>query len=102
MKRTARIANIDNPKIPPDSRNLPQTAAQIGSFMWRVKFASRYGEFLQQKTMQDLAKIFTSKNSVDELVKLAKTDLDSTEAVIRTVNIIAATSPFQEPEAPPE
>lgn len=102
LKRTARIANVDNPKIPPDARNLPQTAAQIGSFMWRVKFASRYGEFLQQKTMQDLAKVFTSKNSVDELVKLAKTDLDSTEAVIRTVNIIAATSPFQELEAPPE
>ena len=102
LKRTARITNIDNPKIPPDSRNLPQTAAQIGSFMWRVKFASKYGEFLQQKTMQDLAKVFTSKNSVDELVKLAKTDLDSTEAVIRAVNIIAVTSPFQEPEAPPE
>lgn len=102
LKRTARITNIDNPKMPPNAKNLPQTAAQIGSFMWRVKFASKYGEFLQQKTMQDLAKVFTSKNSVDELVKLAKTDLDSTEAVIRTVNIIAATSPFQEPEAPPE
>lgn len=102
LKRTARIVNVDNPKMPPNAKNLPQTAAQIGSFMWRVKFASKYGEFLQQKTMQDLAKVFTSKNSVDELVKLAKTDLDSTEAVIRTVNIIAATSPFQEPEAPPE
>ena len=98
LKRTARIANVDNPKIPPNPRNLPQTAAQIGSFMWRVKFASRYGEYLQQKTMQDLAKTFTSKNSVDELVKLAKTDLDSTDAVIRSINIISATRPLQELE----
>lgn len=98
LKRTAKIANIDNPRIPPNPRNLPQTAAQVGSFMWRVKFASRYGEYLQQKTMQDLAKIFTSKNSVEELVKLAKTDLASTEAVTRTINIIAVTRPLQELE----
>ena len=98
LKRTAKIANIDNPRIPPNPRNLPQTAAQVGSFMWRVKFASRYGEYLQQKTMQDLAKIFTSKNSVEELVKLAKTDLASTEAVTRAINIIAVTRPLQELE----
>ena len=96
LKRTARIANIDNPSMPPSARNLPQTAAQIGSFMWRVKFASRYGEFLQQKTMSDLAKVFTSKNSVSELVKLAKTDLQSAEAVNRVINIIAVTGPIQE------
>ena len=73
LKRTARIANVDNPKIPPNPRNLPQTAAQIGSFMWRVKFASRYGEYLQQKTMQDLAKnILLAKNSVDEISQTCK------------------------------
>ena len=82
--------------MPPSARNLPQTAAQIGSFMWRVKFASRYGEFLQQKTMSDLAKVFTSKNSVSELVKLAKTDLQSAEAVNTVINIIAVTGPIQE------
>lgn len=96
LKRTAKLANVDNPKMPPDPRNLPQEVAQIGSFMWRVKFASRYGEFLKQRTMEDLAKIFTSKESVNELIKLSKTNLKSQEAVNRVINIVAASRPFNE------
>lgn len=89
LKRTARIANVDNPRIPPDARNLPQQVAQIGSFMWRVKFASRYGEYLQDKTMADLAKVFTKKESVNELIKLSKLNPNSVEAINKVVTIIA-------------
>ena len=93
LKRTARLANVDNPKIAPSTQNLPQTTAQIGSFMWRVKFASRYSEFLGQKTMKDLANLFTDERSVTLLEELAKVDVNSQIAVRRVVNIIALTSP---------
>ena len=89
LKRTARLANIDNPQMPPDARNLPQQIAQIGSFMWQVKFASQYGKFLQDKTMADLANVFTKKESVKALIELAKKDPKSNDAVNNVVRIIA-------------
>lgn len=96
LKNTAKIVNLDDPKIAPTARNLPQEVAQIGSFMWRIKFASRYGEFLKRRTMEDLAKVFTQRNSVDELVKLAKTDPESIDAINIVINLIAASRPFNE------
>jgi len=96
LKRTAKLANVNDPKIAPSTKNLPQTTAQIGSFMWRVKFASKYADYLGEKTMRDLAKIFTDEQSVKKLEQLATTDINSTLAVRRVVNIIAATSPLRE------
>jgi hypothetical protein len=89
LKRTARLANIDNPQMPPDARNLPQQIAQIGSFMWQVKFASQYSKLLQDKTMADLANVFTKKESVKALIELAKKDPKSNDAVNNVVRIIA-------------
>ena len=96
LKRTAKLANVNDPKIAPSTKNLPQTTAQIGSFMWRVKFASKYADYLGEKTMRDLAKIFTDEQSVKKLEQLATTDINSALAVRRVVNIIAATSPLRE------
>lgn len=101
LKRTAKIANIDNPRMPPNARNLPQQVAQIGSFMWRVKFASRFSDYLQGKTMSDLADVFTKKNSVEELIKLAKSDPSSNEAIRKAINVIVVTEGIREPEEQP-
>lgn len=101
LKRSAKLANIDNPRIPPDARNLPAEVAKFGSFMWRVKFAGQFSEYLQAKTMEDLAKVFTKPESVKELVKLAKTDTGSNEAVRRAITIIALTEDARVPEEEP-
>ena len=87
--------------MPPNARNLPQQVAQIGSFMWRVKFASRFSDYLQGKTMSDLADVFTKKNSVEELIKLAKSDPSSNEAIRKAINVIVVTEGIREPEEQP-
>ena len=101
LKRSAKLANIDNPRIPPDARNLPAEVAKFGSFMWRVKFAGQFSEYLKAKTMEALAKVFTKPESVKELVKLAKTDTGSNEAVRRAITIIALTEDARVPEEEP-
>ena len=87
LKRTARIANVDNPKVAPSDQFLFRDIAQIGSFMWHVKFAAKANTFVKNKTIEDLANIFTDKNSVALLEKLAKTNPASDEAqkIVRTI-----------------
>lgn len=92
LKRTATLANIDNPKKPPDAMVLTKEAAQIGAFMWTVKFASKFGKRVQEKTSRQLAEIFVNKNSVEELEKLARIDISKGEALKSVINILAFTN----------
>lgn len=96
LKRTARLANVDNPSAPIDPRFIPRDIAQVGSFMWQVKFAGRAAEFFQQKAIKQLADIFTKKNSVEELVKLGKQGVNSNDAIRRIAYIISITDPQRE------
>ncbi len=92
LKRTATLANIDNPKKPPDAMVLTREAAQIGAFMWTVKFANKFGKRVQEKTSRQLAEIFVNKNSVEELEKLARIDISKGEALKSVINILAFTN----------
>jgi len=92
LKRTATLANVDNPKRPPDAIVLTREAAQIGAFMWTVKFANRFSKRVQEKTSRQLAEIFVDKNSVEELEKLAKIDITKGEALKKVINILAITN----------
>jgi hypothetical protein len=92
LKRTATLTNIDNPQKPPDAIVFTKEAAQIGAFMWTVKFASRFSKRVQEKTSKNLAEIFVNKNSVEELEKLAKINIEKGEALKRVINILAITN----------
>jgi hypothetical protein len=96
LKRTARLANVDNPSSPIDPRFVPRDIAQIGSFMWRVKFAGKAAELLEQKAIKQLANIFTQKNSVELLVELGKQGVNSNDAIRRIAYIISITDPQRE------
>ena len=92
QKRTATLANIDNPVRPPDATVLTREAAQIGAFMWTVKFANKFSKRVQEKTSRQLAEIFVNKNSVEELEKLAKIDISKGEGLKSVINILAFTN----------
>jgi hypothetical protein len=67
--------------------------------MWRVKFAGKLDEKLQQRAIKQLANVFTKDNSVEELVRLGKTGVDTNEAVRRTAYLVSISEPgkqFQE------
>jgi len=96
LERTAKIANIDNPSFPPDKFNLTREAAQIGSFMWQVKFAGKYGQYVNDKTMKELANVLTKKESVNALIELAKTNPASKDAAILTTRMIAGFNPIMD------
>jgi len=99
LKRTGRIVNIDSPGTPIDPKFLPRDLAQIGSFMWRVKFAGKLDEKLQQRAIKQLANVFTKDNSVEELVRLGKTGVNTNEAVRRTAYLVSISEPGkQSPE----
>lgn len=106
LKRTGRIVNLDSPGTPVNPKFLPRDIAQIGSFMWRVKFAGKLDEALQQRAIKQLANVFTSPNSVEELVRLGKTGVDTSEAVRRTARLITISQPAQslpqEEQIPPQ
>lgn len=96
LERTAKIANIDNPSFPPDKFNLTREAAQIGSFMWQVKFAGKYGQYVNDKTMKELANVLTKKESVKALIELGKTNPASKDAAILTTRMIAGFNPIMD------
>ena len=96
LKRTGRIVNIDSPGTPIDPSFLPRDLAQIGSFMWRVKFAGKLDEKLQSRAIKQLANVFVKENSVEELVKLGKTGVDTSEAVRRTARLVAISEPARD------
>lgn len=102
LKRTGRIVNLDSPGAPVSSKFLPRELAQIGSFMWRVKFAGKFDEMFQDRAIKQLANIFTKENSVEELVKLGKIGVGSNEAVRRTEYILAISDPAREATQPQE
>jgi len=93
LKRTAKIANVDNPSFPPDKFNLTREAAQIGSFMWQVKFAGKYGQYVNDRTMRELANVLTKKESVKAFIELAKTNPASKDAAILTTRIVSGFNP---------
>lgn len=93
LKRTGRIVNLDSPGTPIDPKFLPRDIAQIGAFMWRVKFAGKLDESLQQNAVKQLANVFTKNNSVEELVRLGKTGVNTNEAVRRTARLVAISEP---------
>lgn len=99
LKRTAKISNIDNPQRPPSQTVLTKEAAQIGAFMWTVKFASKFGKKVEERTTKNLAEIFVNKNSVEQLEKLAMVDISKGEALKIITNILAITNNL---EYPPE
>ena len=92
LKRTATLANVDNPKKPPDAIVFTKEAAQVGAFMWTVKFANRFSKRVQEKTSRQLAEIFVNKNSVEELEKLARIDISKGEGLKSVINILAFTN----------
>jgi len=92
LKRTARLANVDNPSSPPKEGLLLRDIAQIGSFMWHVKFAAKFERAIQSKTIEDLANIFVRPDSVKQLEKLAKINPGSEEAQRIVRNILYITN----------
>ena len=99
LKRTAKISNIDNPERPPSQIVLTREAAQVGAFMWTVKFAGKFGKMVEERTTKKLAEIFVNKNSVEQLEKLAMVDISKGEALKIVTNILAITNNL---EYPPE
>jgi hypothetical protein len=97
LKRTAKISNIDNPQRPPSQTVLTKEAAQIGAFMWTVKFASKFGNKVEERTTKKLAEIFVNKNSVEQLEKLAMVDITKGEALKIVTNILAITNNLDYP-----
>jgi hypothetical protein len=92
LKRTARLANVDNPKAAPSSQFLVRDIAQIGSFMWHVKFAAKAERYVKNKTIEDLSNIFSQKNSIELLEKLAKINPGSNEAQALVRRILYVTN----------
>ena len=96
LKRTGRLVNIDSPGAPIDPRFLPRDIAQIGSFMWRIKFAGKLDEVLQERSIKQLANIFIKDNSVEELVKLGKVGVDTNAAIRRVAYIVSLSEPIRQ------
>ena len=96
LERTAKIVNVDNPSFPPDQTVLTKEFAQLGSFMWQVKYAAKYGQYVNNKTMKELANVLTKKESVNALIELAKTNPASKDAAILTTRMIAGFNPIMD------
>jgi hypothetical protein len=104
LEKTAKIGNIDRPGgasfADVFQKGVVKSVAQINSFMWRLKLATRLGEFQERKTVKQLADVFTTENSVQNLVKLAKENPNSVVAINRVRNLINVTMPvFKDAEA---
>ena len=95
LKRTANIVGVNNPASPPDISLLTRDVAQIGSFMWHVKFAAKFERYTKEKTLEDLANIFTQKNSIEALEALAKTNPNSVKATNLVRRILYVTNNIQ-------
>jgi len=101
LQRTGNIINIDNPSMPPSVEFGGKQLAEFGSFMWRIKFSRRLDEFQQKRAINQLANIFIKDNSVEELIKLGKTGVDTNQAVRYATNIIAITDPARQSDQQP-
>ena len=94
LQKTAKIVNVDNPSFPPDSTVLTKEFAQFGSFMWQVKYAAKYGQYVNKKTMRELANVLTKEESVKAFIELAKTNPASKDAAILTTRIVSGFNPI--------
>ena len=92
LSRTANIIGVNNPASPPPIKLISRDFAQFGAFMWQVKFAGKLEKFTKEKTLEKLADIFIKKDSVDQLVALAKTNPDSVKAVNLVRRILYVTN----------
>jgi len=101
LERTGKIINIDNPSMPPSVEFAGKQVAEFGSFMWRIKFSRRLDEVQQKRAINQLANIFIKDNSVEELIKLGKTGVDTNKAVRYAANIVAITDPARQPDQQP-
>ena len=61
--------------------------------MWQLKLATRYGEFVEQKTIKQLSDVLTQPDSVKQLVALAQTNIKTFTAMNRVKNIILLSQP---------
>lgn len=102
MERTAKIVNVNNPSLPPDPRFIPKDVAQFGAFMWRVKFASKFGEAIERSTNRKLANMLTSPDSVKILEELGKLNVGSRDAINRSIYLLSINGFIQsEPQEQP-
>jgi hypothetical protein len=99
LEKTARLGNIDTPAVQAEyQRGIVKSLAQINSFMWRLKLATSYGQFIERKTINQLSNILTDKNSVQQFVKLANENPNSIAAITRVRNIIHLQMPIMRNE----
>ena len=98
LSRTANIIGVNNPAAPPAIKLISRDFAQFGAFMWQVKFAGKLEKFTKEKTLEKLADIFIKKDSVDQLVALAKTNPDSVKAVNLVRRILYVTNNIENDE----
>lgn len=102
MERTAKIVNVNNPSLPPDPRFISKDAAQFGAFMWRVKFAGKFGEAIERRTNRKLANMLTSPDSVKILEELGKLNVGSRDAINRSIYLLSINGFIQsEPQEQP-
>ena len=109
LSRAGRITNIDSPGVPIKQLNLPREFLTFNSFMYRVKIGGKLDEAAHKRAMRQIANIFTKPNSVEELVKLGKTAVGSSDSIKRTAYILTISDPLRETDttnnliqAPPE
>ena len=94
LEKTARLGNVDSPGLQVEyQKGMVKQIAQIRSFMWQLKLATRYGEFLERKTINHLSNVLTQPDSVKQLVALAQTDIKTFAAMNRVKNIILLSQP---------
>ena len=98
LSKTANIIGVNNPASPPPIKLISRDFAQFGAFMWQVKFAGKLEKFTKEKTLEKLADIFIKKDSVDQLVALAKTNPDSVKAVNQVRRILYVTNNIEKDE----
>ena len=94
LEKTARLGNVNTPGLQVEyQKGMVKQVAQIRSFMWQLKLATRYGEFVEQKTIKHLSNVLTQPDSVKQLVALAQTDIKTFTAMNRVKNIILLSQP---------
>jgi len=93
LERTGRVANLNNPGFDgagKASKSVLKDLAMMKTFNPMVRLATKWGEFKSGRAWEELANVFTQKNSVEALVQLAKTKPDSKRATLRVLQIVDA------------
>ena len=99
LERTGRISSINKPGFDPKSlasKTIVKDIAMMKTFNPMVRLASKYGEIQAGGVNSSLGKIFANDEAVESLIRLAKTDPQSKQAIMRVlqlVNIVQQTTP---------